>query len=87
MALQAKANSENIPKGMRRINLVNWFKGVFNFIKESKNELKRITWPAKNKIIRSTSVVLTAIILLTVTVWLIDSVFNQALSGFLRLLR
>lgn len=87
MALEAKANSQNIPKGMRRINPVNWFKGTIDFIKDSKNELKRITWPEKSKIIRTTTVVLTTIIFLTIVIWLIDSIFNFGLSTFIKVLR
>jgi len=87
MALEAKANSENIPKGMRHINPVNWFKGIVDFIKDSKGEFKRITWPEKSKIIRSTTVVLTSVTLITGLIWLIDSVFNFGLSNFLKILR
>ncbi|KPU42647.1 protein translocase subunit SecE [Oxobacter pfennigii] len=82
MALEAKAKSEKLPKGMSDM-----FKGVFDFVVDSKNEFKRITWPDKDKVIRSTSVVLTAIVLLTCFVWLLDSVFNLALSNFLKLLK
>lgn len=87
MALEAKANSEKLPKGMRHINPVNWFKNIFGFINDSKNELKRITWPERTKVIRSTTVVLTAVVILTLFVWVMDSVFNLALSNFLKLLK
>lgn len=81
MAFEANANSEN------KSNSGNWFKGIFRFIVESKNELKRITWPTKQKIIKTTTVVLSAVLLLTAFVWLVDSVFNQGLHYFLNVLR
>lgn len=87
MALEAKVNSQNTPKGMRHINPVNWFKSIVDFIKDSKNEFKKITWPEKSKIIKSTSVVLTSVIILTGLIWFIDSVFNQGLSYFLKIVR
>lgn len=87
MGLEAKANSQNLPKGMRRINPINWFKGIINFIKESKGEFKRITWPEKSKITRSTTVVLSTVILITLVIWFMDSVFNQGLSYFIKLIR
>jgi len=87
MALEAKSYSQNIPKGMRHINPVNWFKGVINFIKDSKSELKRITWPDRPKAIRTTTVVLVTIIFFTLVIWLMDSIFNLGLSAFIRMLR
>lgn len=87
MALQAKASSENIPKGMRRINPANWFKGVLGFIKASKNEIKRITWPGKDKVIRSSTIVIASLIIISGVIWLIDSLFNFGLGSFVKLLR
>lgn len=87
MAFQANANSENRSKWARYANPVNWFKRIWNFIVESKNEMKRITWPDKTKVYRSTGVVISSVILITLFIWLTDSLFNKGLSYFLQLVK
>ena len=87
MALQANANSENRSKWARYANPANWFKGIWGFIIDSKNEMKRITWPEKSKVYRSTGVVITSVILITLFIWLVDSLFNMGLGYFLQLVK
>ena len=84
MALEAKANSQNTPKGMRHINPV---KSIVGFIKDSKNEFKRITWPERSRIIKTTTVVLSVILILTAFTWIIDSLFNLGLSSFIKFIK
>lgn len=83
MAFEAKANSGSKSRWLRYINPANWFKGIWNFIVESKNELKRITWPEKSRVFRSTGVVISTILVLTLFIWLCDSVFGFGLNNFL----
>lgn len=87
MAFHANVNSESSSKWARYANPVNWFKKVWTFIIESKNEMKRITWPQKSKIYRSTGVVISSVLLITLFVWLVDSIFNQGLSYFLKIVK
>lgn len=94
MAFEAKANSESKPRWVKYVNPANWVKGIVrffinsgHFIKDSYRELKRITWPDRKKIMRSTVVVIVSVVFITGFIWLADSVFNQALGGFLKLLK
>lgn len=87
MAFEANANSGNKSKWARALNPVNWFKGIWSFIVESKNEVKRITWPDKSKIFRSTGVVITTIVVLAITMWLLDSIFGLGLNYFFTVIK
>lgn len=94
MAFEAKANSMNKSKWTKYVNPVNWAKGFAKFfvncgvfIKESFGEMKRITWPSKKRIIKSTSVVFSAVTIITLFIWVVDSVFNLGLNYFLKLVR
>lgn len=87
MAFEAKANSENKSSWVKYVNPVNWFKKIWHFIVESKNEVKRITWPERSKIYRSAGVVITSIIVLALFVWLIDSLFNLGLGYFFKVIK
>lgn len=87
MAFEANANSENKPKWLKYVNPVNWFKGIWRFIVESKNEMKRITWPTRSRINKSTGVVLTSVLVITLFIWLVDSVFSLGLGYFLKVIK
>ena len=52
------------------------------YVKETNSELKRVTWPTKSELLKSTGVVLTVCILSTILVWAVDSI----LSGILKLI-
>lgn len=93
MAFEAKANSNNTPRWARYINPVNWVKGIIwffvrcaRFIRDSFKEAKRITWPSRDKVTRSTLVVIVSVVAITVLIWAVDSIFSKALDSFLKLL-
>jgi preprotein translocase subunit SecE len=93
MAVQAKANSKHTPRWVRYINPVNWVKGIgrfflaaFRFIRDSYYELRRITWPEKARIFRSTGVVFSTVLIMTLFIWLVDTLFNQGVSYLLKLI-
>ncbi|MTN35302.1 preprotein translocase subunit SecE, partial [Turicibacter sanguinis] len=47
-------------------------KNKFSFIryvKETKQELKRVTWPTKKELLKNTGVVLTVVVSATILVW------------------
>jgi preprotein translocase subunit SecE len=94
VAFEAKANSGNKPRWVRYVNPANWVKGIVrffinsgHFIRDSYREAKRITWPAREKVIKSTVVVIVSVVFITGFIWLADSGFRLALEGFLKLLK
>ena len=50
--------------------------GIAKFLRETKIELKKVTWPSKQELIAHTGVVLVAVLLCALMIWIIDSFFN-----------
>ena len=47
-------------------------KKIIQFLKEVKNELKKVTWPARKEVINSTIVVLIATAIITIFLYIVD---------------
>jgi len=45
-------------------------------MRETKVELKKVTWPTKQELIANTAVVLIAVVICAALIWVIDSFFN-----------
>lgn len=73
MAAQANQGIE----AKKRFNL-------FTYIKETKQELKRVSWPTKKELLKNTGVVLTVVISATILVWVLDTVLQGALGLILK---
>ena len=57
------------------------FKKIFNYCKESYNELvHKTTWPTRSELINSAMVVLAASLLIAVVVFVMDFVFQHAME-------
>ena len=57
---------------------------VTGFIKESKAELQKVTWPTKQELFMNTIVVLIAVVLVAVSIWIADTVFSILIRTILR---
>ena len=57
---------------------------VTGFIKESKAELQKVTWPTKQELFMNTIVVLIAVVLVAVSIWIADTVFSILIRAILR---
>lgn len=55
-----------------------------SFVKETKQELKRVSWPTRQELLKNTGVVLTVVISSTILVWVLDSVLSGALGLILK---
>lgn len=58
--------------------------GVVDFLRETKVELKKVTWPTKQELISNTIVVLVAVLLCAGLIWIIDSIFSILFGLLLR---
>ena len=47
--------------------------GITRFMRETKVELKKVTWPTKQELIANTAVVLIAVVIKRRLIWVIDS--------------
>ena len=56
------------------------------FLKETKSEMKKVTWPTKEQLIHNTGIVLMFIVIFTIILSLIDFGFQELFSWFSGLL-
>jgi preprotein translocase subunit SecE len=57
---------------------------LVRYIKETRQELKKVSWPSKKDLIKNTSVVLTVVVSSTILVWVLDTVLSSALGFILK---
>ena len=50
--------------------------GITRFMRETKVELKKVTWPTNQQLIDNTAVVFIAVVICAALIWVIDSFFN-----------
>ena len=58
--------------------------GLIGYLKETKAELKRVSWQTPKELFKNTGVVLTVVIFSTLAVWGIDTVLSGGLALLLK---
>jgi preprotein translocase subunit SecE len=53
---------------------------MFDFVRESREELKRVTWPEKEEVSNFTIVVIVTLIIVSVFLGLVDVVLNHLIG-------
>ena len=53
---------------------------VIQFLKDARNEFKKITWPDKDEVTSFTGVVLVTVIIISIFLWLTDSSLNALIK-------
>lgn len=56
---------------------------LIGFIKEAREELKRVNWPTRQELVESTKVVIVASILLAVFIGVLDFILTKAIKLFI----
>lgn len=54
--------------------------GLVGYLKDTKQELKRVTWSTKKELLKNTGIVLATIISFTILVWALDTLLSGALA-------
>lgn len=52
-------------------------KGVLQFIREVRTELKKVSWPTKKELVSYTGVVGLAVVIVCVLIWVCDTAFAK----------
>ncbi|MBQ7199685.1 MAG: preprotein translocase subunit SecE [Selenomonadaceae bacterium] len=52
-------------------------KGVIQFLKEVRAELKKVAWPTKNELFSYTGVVGLAVVIVCLLIWVCDTAFAK----------
>ena len=57
-----------------------WYKRFKNFLKETKAELKKVTWPSRSEVVNTTLVVILATFFFGFYLFFMDIVFSWLIS-------
>ncbi len=60
------------------------FAKAINFLKEVKVELKKVSWPDKNELLGSTTVVVISVTILALFIGICDFIFSKAMQIMIR---
>jgi preprotein translocase subunit SecE len=60
------------------------FNKIGSFLREAVYELKKVIWPNKNELKNSTMTVISAIIIISVFIGLVDLIFTNILTLFMQ---
>jgi preprotein translocase subunit SecE len=55
-------------------------KKVLNFIRESREELKKVTWPDRDEVASFTMVVIISVIIISLFLWFVDTLLGKLIS-------
>jgi len=58
---------------------VRWYKRFFNFLKEVRAEVKKVSWPSRNEVYSTTLVVIIAMVFFGVYLYFMDAIFSWVL--------
>ncbi len=73
------SNTEKKPNIFKRIG-----KAIAKFFKDLRGETKKIVWPGRQMVIKSTGVVLAAILVIGAGIWVIDFALSGAITAINR---
>lgn len=59
--------------------------GFMSFLKDSREELKKVVWPSREEVLNSTIVVLGAVIFISLFLFLVDKTFESMFDTLVRL--
>jgi preprotein translocase subunit SecE len=57
-----------------------WWERTKEFWRETRSELRKVTWPGRPEVISTTGVVLGAVIIFGLYLWLCDQLFFRAVN-------
>ena len=59
---------------------IRWYKRFINFLKETKAELKKVTWPSRNEVTSTTIVVIFATVFFGFYLFFMDIIFSWVIT-------
>jgi preprotein translocase subunit SecE len=57
-----------------------WYKRFINFLKETRAELKKVTWPSRNEVTSTTIVVIIATVFFGFYLFFMDIIFSWVIT-------
>ena len=65
----------------------NIFKRIGNYLNEVKGELKKVTWPTKNDLYKTTIAVIVSSVIFGVYLFLVDVFFSRIINEIINLIK
>jgi preprotein translocase subunit SecE len=59
--------------------------GFMSFLKESREELRKVVWPSREEVLNSTIVVLGSVVVISLFLFLVDKLFESMFDALVRL--
>ena len=59
---------------------IRWYKRFINFLKDTKAELKKVTWPSRNEVTSTTIVVIVATVFFGFYLFFMDIIFSWVIT-------
>ena len=82
---KAKKVKDNAPKAKKGNIFVRAGKAIKSFIKDFRGETKKIVWPGAKEVIKSTGVVLLAVLVIGAGIWRVDWLLSLGVDGVMEL--
>ena len=76
-----KADNKKAKKAPSKFSPKNIGKGIVRFFKDLRGETKKIVWPGRKMVIKSTGVVLAAILVVGAGIWILDFALSGAITA------
>lgn len=58
----------------------NFFKRIASYLKATKSEVKKVTWPSKKQVVNNTGIVILCIAVVAAFIFLLNLIFGSAFS-------
>ncbi len=58
---------------------------MFEFFKESREELRKVTWPDREEVLNSTIIILVAVVFVSIALFIMDAIFEGMFDMFINL--
>jgi len=77
------AKAKPAAKESGRKSLAEWWQISVQFLREVKNELRKVTWPTRRQTVASTGVVLVLVTIVSVFLGLVDLILVRVVRGLI----
>ncbi len=58
---------------------------LVNYLRETSQEMKRVSWPARGQLWESTVVVIVTVVIITIFLFIIDKILDSAVKAIINL--
>ena len=66
-----------------KVKKENIFQKIGKFFKSTKSEFKKVTWPTKKQLLNNTAIVITALVLIGLVIFGLDTLFTKLAEIFI----